>query len=57
MKVAIRDDGLLIVPETEFEEKFLTSKFKYTKSYSAFLKGGLTPKEIVGVQVKFKEDE
>lgn len=53
MKVEYHIDELLIVPETEFEEQVL-SQFRSTK---AFLKCGISPKEIVGFLIRKVECE
>lgn len=54
MKVKIEDDGLLIVPQTDFEIAFLEKNFS-SKKCTAFLKSGLTPKETIGLKIKIQE--
>ncbi len=54
MKVHLEKDGLLITPETEFEEEALEDMFPPTKTedpHTAFLKTGITPAEIVGLKI------
>ena len=54
MKVHLEEDGILIVPETEFEEEVLEDLFPATKiqdPHTAFIKTGTTPAEIVGLRV------
>ena len=52
MKVCMRDNGLLITAETEFEEAYIS---KYSKGARAFLKHGMTLSDVVGVAVLFDE--
>lgn len=51
MKINLLDDekGLLIVPETDFEETFIRSM--HLDSLKAFVKTGLTPKDIIGLKI------
>jgi len=46
-----KPDGLMIVPETEFESQLLTSSFHLGLTYKAFIKCGLTPKEVLGLKI------
>lgn len=53
MKVEIvNKKDLLIDPETDFEERFL----ECFQIGEVFLKRGVTPKEVVGILIKHKED-
>lgn len=51
MKVKIEKDGLLVVPETDFEEEYLRS-YSNQKELDVFLKHGLTVKELIGLKVR-----
>lgn len=54
MKVEILDDGLMVVPETEFEEKILVKMFSSNtnpEGYRAFIKTGLTPADVMGLKI------
>lgn len=54
MKVDIMHDGLLIVPETDFEEQFLKEKFLFEK-YEVFAKTGITPADFLGLMIRKKD--
>lgn len=51
MKINLLQDekGLLIVPETDFEEDFIRSM--QLESLKVFVKTGLTPKDIIGLKI------
>jgi hypothetical protein len=49
MKVRITDDGIIIVPETDFEEDYLRKDFKGNPK--SFLKHGVTLKELIGLKI------
>ena len=49
MKVETWDDYLMIIPETDFEEKYLD---KFKGPLKAFLKCGSTPAHIVGIKIE-----
>jgi len=53
MKVEILDDGLIIVPETQFEEKMLVKMYcrKDDKCFTAFIKCGTTPADVIGLKI------
>ena len=54
MRVSIDDKGLIVMPETDFEEDVLR---KYQdEELKAFVKCGITPAEIEGLVVR-KQDE
>ena len=44
--------GLVIAPETYFEEEWLRTNFPAGVTCEAFLKTGLTPSETIGLKVK-----
>jgi hypothetical protein len=50
MKVKIVDDGLIIVPETDFEDSYLRNNF-LGNSLKAFLKHGLSVKDLIGLKI------
>jgi len=49
MNIKMTEDGLIIVPETEFEVKYLQNKYTPDKMFTAFLKTGLTITDVVGL--------
>jgi hypothetical protein len=57
MKVEIRSNGcLMILPETEFEEQYITLNFGQG-DVEGFVKCGLTPSEIIGIKIKGKSND
>ena len=55
MKIKIVPKGLLIIPESDFESDYLQSLgFGRLK---CFVKQGLTPAEVIGVQIEPSEEE
>ena len=50
MKVQIVDDGIIVVPETDFEDSYLRKNF-LGNSLTAFLKHGLSVSELIGLKV------
>jgi len=57
MKVKLDGNGLLIMPETEFEDNWLRKNYREdtNKEIKTFLKTGLTAQETVGLKV-YKEE-
>jgi len=55
MKVEKTKDYLMIVPETEFEEQVLSEMYGEGRTYAAYIKNGLTPKDMIGLKVTTKE--
>lgn len=57
MKVEIVRDangacgGLMIVPESDFERDFLTGVYDGRQNYTAFLKTGLSLKDVIGLKI------
>ena len=51
MKVELLKNGLLVSPETDFEEQVLCKMFPHGKTAKAFLKCGTTPAEVLGIKV------
>lgn len=56
MKVEIIKDGLLIVPETEFEIQYLR-KYYHPKGLKAFLKHGVSVATVVGIKIELPIEE
>lgn len=56
MKVEILEDGLIIVPESDFEEQYLRKTFA-CKKLEAFLKHGLSVKDLIGLKIKPLQNE
>ena len=54
MKVELANNGLIIVPETEFELQFLNSKFS-DKNIKAFVKTGIDTRDVVGLKISVSE--
>jgi hypothetical protein len=54
MKVVIEKNGLLVVPETDFEEEYLRT-FHDQSKLTAFLKHGATLQDLVGLKIEKKE--
>ena len=53
MEIHITKDGLLIVPETEFEKDYLQHNYgKMEHKYKIFLKTGLTIEDVVGLKIQ-----
>ena len=50
MQVEPKGDGLIVIPETEFETKYLR-RFSDEKRATAFLKHGASVCDVVGVVV------
>jgi len=55
MKVEILKDGLIVVPETDFEIQYLRS-FYHPHRLEAFLKHGVSISTVLGLKVKFPPD-
>ena len=55
MKVEITKGGLLIVPETEFEEQTISKMCPYGESLKAFLKCGPSASDVLGIKVVTEE--
>jgi len=52
MKATMTDDnGILIMPETEFEVSFLEKHFSQLGKITAFVKCGLSPADVLGIKV------
>jgi hypothetical protein len=56
MEIHITDDGLMIVPETEFEKDYLQHTFPGGHTYKAFLKTGLTIDDVIGLKINKEID-
>ena len=54
MEINIQNDGLLIMPQTEFEEQWI-SRIRFRKM-NVYVKSGLTPAEIVGLKIDIGEE-
>ena len=54
MKVELTNDGLLIVPDTEFETEYINRKFG-RGDVNCFVKCGLTPGDLIGIKVCYPE--
>lgn len=52
MKVILDKGGLLVMPETEFEESTLEELFPLGLTFPAYLKTGVTVAETVGIRIK-----
>jgi hypothetical protein len=50
MKVEIIKDGLLIVPDTDFEADYINKNFERGE-LTCFVKSGMTAKELIGIKV------
>lgn len=50
MQVKMINDGIIILPETEFEEDYLF--FNFQDKPLAFLKCGIISKNIIGIKIK-----
>ncbi len=55
MKVEQIDDGLMIVPETAFESKWMMRH--YGKDLRCFVKTGLTVRNLMGIKIVLEEPE
>lgn len=55
MKIEKKANALLIVPETEFEEKTLTQMFGLGKTFGAYIKCGMTTAEVIGLKITTDE--
>ena len=51
MKVTLRENSLLIEAETEFEEDWCAGFIRHGETGVAFLKCGLTVKDVLGIVV------
>ena len=57
MKVDICKDGLIIEPETDFEDSYIRDAFRsQTDNIKCFVKCGLTPAELIGIKVCFPQE-
>ena len=55
MKIKILDDGIMLVPETNFETDILNNMYGPTSNaYVAFLKHGVSADEIIGLKISTK---
>lgn len=57
MKVKKVSDGLLILPETEFEEEYVNENFGRGDKLTAFVKCGLSPADLIGIKVCHQEKD
>ena len=57
MKVKNVSDGLLILPETEFEENYINENFGRGNKLIAFVKCGLSAADLIGIKVCHQEKE
>jgi len=55
MKIRIIEGGLILLPETEFEELALVEILPHSVTHKAFIKTGLSPAEIVGLRIERKD--
>ena len=55
MDTQILPNGLLIVPETEFERQYIQS-FGFG-DLSCFVKHGLTATDVVGIKIEMKDEK
>jgi len=51
MKLELLNDGLLIVPETDFEKEYIETNFEKGKDLKAFVKCGLSPADLIGIKI------
>jgi len=51
MEITIEKNGILIVPETKFEEDYLSEEFSCEKELKVFLKRGMGAGDIVGLKI------
>jgi hypothetical protein len=57
MKVDICKDGLIIEPETDFEDSYIRDAFRsQTDNIKCFVKCGLTPAELIGIKICFPQE-
>lgn len=59
MNVDKHKNGLLITPETDFEEQVLLEMFPRSEDskHTVFIKSGITPADIVGLKIVCKDKE
>ena len=55
MKIKKAVDHLMIISETELEEQVLSEMYEQGKTYGAYIKTGITLKDMVGLKVTTKE--
>ena len=51
MEITIEKNGILIVPETKFEEDYLSEEFSCEKELKVFLKHGMSTNIVVGLKI------
>lgn len=54
MKVKLLNDGLLIEPETEFEEQYMHGM---NSDLIAFKKCGSTPSDLIGIKITIEKQK
>jgi hypothetical protein len=66
MKVDICKGGLIIEPETDFEDSYIRNAFRsqtegpspdWFSSGKCFVKCGLTPAELIGIKICFPQEQ
>lgn len=50
MKVEIIEEGLMVVPETQFEEEYIKSFM--LEDLTAFVKTGSTGSDVIGLKIR-----
>ena len=50
MKIIVNDNGLLIEPETDFEESYLEN-LQYNNKLEVYLKHGMSLSSIIGLKI------
>jgi hypothetical protein len=53
MKISLQHNGLLILPESEFEEAFINEKFGRGQNFKNYVKCGLSPADLIGIKIEF----
>lgn len=56
MDVVLNKDGLIIVPNSDFERQWLVLNFKENYVKTVFLKYGLTQKDLIGLKIKIDKE-
>ena len=52
MKVDILSDGLIVEPETDFEDSYIREMFRaQTENIKCFIKCGMTPAQLIGIKI------
>ena len=57
MKVSICKGGLIIEPETDFEDSYIREAFRLqTDNIKCFVKTGLTLSDLIGIKICFPQE-